>query len=122
MSELSKLKQRIRNLETTYNNQKNRALRFEKFYKDEKQKNIELEVVIKKLNQDKETDKHTIEEYKRMIFHKKSKSCNTESEHKSIFNEAKNKKRSKNSYKKPLPKKSEINFTYEYNISTCLDC
>ena len=30
MSELSKLKQRIRNLETTYNNQKNRSLRFEK--------------------------------------------------------------------------------------------
>ena len=73
MSELSKLKQRIRNLETTYNNQKNRSLRFEKLYKEEKQKNLEKDKLIKKLRQEQETNKQTIEEYLRMIFHKKFK-------------------------------------------------
>jgi hypothetical protein len=73
MSELSKLKQIIRNLKTTYNNQKNRALKFENLFKEEKQKNKLLEEEIKELKQGKETDKFTIEEYKRIIFHKKSK-------------------------------------------------
>jgi hypothetical protein len=76
MSELSKLKQRIRNLETTYNNQKNRALRFEKLYKKEEQKNQEKDKQIKELRQELETNKQTIEEYMRMIFHKKSKNKN----------------------------------------------
>ncbi len=122
MLTLSQLKQRIRNLETIYNNQKNRALKFEKLYKEEKQKNLELELKIKELKLDKETNKHTIENYQRMIFHKKSKHYDKEISHKSIFNEAKNIKRTTESYKKALPKKEDINFTFVYSISKCLDC
>ena len=122
ISELAQANIHLRNEKTKYNNQKNRALKFEKLYKEEKQKRIDLELNVKKLELEKETDKHTIEEYKRMIFHSKIKTCDKKSHHKSIFNEAKKIKRSKESYKKALPKKSEINFTYEYSISNCLDC
>jgi hypothetical protein len=76
MSEISKLNQRIRNLETTYNNQKNRALKYEELYKEAKESNLEKDEIIKKLKQEIETNKCTIEEYQRMIFHKKSKSKN----------------------------------------------
>ncbi|MDP2090341.1 MAG: transposase [Candidatus Gracilibacteria bacterium] len=122
MSEISKLNQRIRNLEVTYNNQKNRALKFEKLYKEEKQSNLEKNEIIKKLKQEVETNKHTIEEYQRMIFHKKSKILDNNTEHKSIFNEAKNIKRTNESYKKAIPKKEEISLSFEYNISKCPDC
>jgi len=54
MSELSKLKQQIRNLKTTYNNQKNRAKKFEKLYKEEKQSNLEKDEIIKELKQKEE--------------------------------------------------------------------
>ena len=124
ISQLAQVNIHLRNEKTKYSNQKNRALKFEKLYKEEKQKRLDLELKIKNLELEKETDKHTIEEYKRMIFHKKSKSnnCDNTSNHKSIFNEAKKVKRSKESYKKPLPKKSEIDYTYDYNISSCLEC
>ncbi|MBT3464037.1 hypothetical protein HN451_03550 [archaeon] len=72
MSELSQLKQDIRNLKTTYNNQKNRALKFEKLYKEEKQKNLEKDKIIEELKQKEETNNQTIEEYQRMLFHKKT--------------------------------------------------
>jgi len=124
ISQLAQANIHLRNEKTKYENQKNRALKFEKLYKEEKQKSLELENEIKILKQEKETDKHTIEEYKRMIFHKKSKSNDSinKANHKSIFNEVKNKKRSKQSYKKDLPKKSEIDFSFEYNISKCKFC
>jgi hypothetical protein len=72
MSELSQLKQDIRNLKTTYNNQKNRASKFKKLYKEEKQKNLEKDIIINNLKQREETNKQTIEEYQRMLFHKKT--------------------------------------------------
>jgi uncharacterized protein with PIN domain len=81
-----------------------------------------LEEKVKSLLQDKETNKQTIEEYQRMIFHKKSKSCDKETAHKSIFNEAKNIKRTKESYKKELPKKNEITDSFEYGIDRCPQC
>lgn len=123
-SELAQANIHLRNEKTKYNNQKNRALKFELLFKEEKQKVLELESEIKKLKQEKELYKQTIEEYKRMIFHKKTKSDNltNESAHKSIFNEAKNINRNKQSYKKDLPKKSEIDFSFEYNISKCKIC
>ena len=121
ISELAQANIHLRNEKTKYINQKNRALKFEKLYKEEKQKSLKFENEIKRLKQEKEIDKQTIEEYKRMIFHKKSDS-NKESSHKSIFNEIKNKKRTKQSYKKDLPKKSEIDFSFEYVISNCRDC
>ena len=73
MTEVSKLKQQLRNEKAKYNNQKNRALKFEKLYKEEKQSNLEKDVIIKELLQKQETNEHTIEEYQRMLFHKKSK-------------------------------------------------
>jgi len=122
LSQLAQTNIHLRNEKTKYNNQKNRALKFEKLYKEEKQKNLELELKIKELKQDKETDKHTIENYQRMIFHKKSKSCDNKTKHKSIFNEAKQVKRTNESYKKAIPKKENIDFVFEYNISNCKDC
>jgi len=122
ISQLAQTNIHFRNEKVKYNNQKNRALKFEKLYKEERQKRIDLELKVKNLNQEKETDKHTIEEYKRMIFHSKTKTCDTTSSHKSLFNEAKKIKRSTKSYKKELPKKSEIEFKFKYNISNCTDC
>ena len=122
LSQLAQTNIHLRNEKTKYNNQKNRALKFEKLYKEEKQNNLFLEEKIKILLQEKETDKQTIEEYKRMIFHKKSKTYSKEKAHKSIFNEAKNKKRTKKSYRKDLPKKSEITDSIEYKISRCPKC
>lgn len=122
ISELAQVNIHLRNEKIKYNNQKNRALKFEKLYKEEKWKRLELELKIKNLKQEKETDKHTIDEYKRMIFHSKSKTYDNKSNHKSIFNEAKKIKRSNESYKKALPKKSEITFKMEYSISNCTDC
>ena len=143
MSELSKLKQRIRNLETTYNNQKNRSLRFEKLYKEEKQKNLEKDKLIEKLRQEQETNKQTIEEYLRMIFHKKFKNksncsdcssdsksnwnCNDKEWNKKNWNnnenEWKNKpKRDSESYQKPEPKEEEVTDKFEYKIGNCFEC
>jgi transposase len=122
LSKHAKVNIELRNEKTKYNNQKNRAIKFEKLYKEEKQKSLILEEKVKILLQDKETDKHTIEEYQRIIFHKKSKTCNNENSHKSIFNEAKNIKRTKQSYKKQLPKKEEITDSIEYKINSCPKC
>lgn len=152
MSELSKLKQQIRNLETTYNNQKNRAIKFEKLYKEEKQKNLEKDEIIKELKQSQETNKQTIEEYLRMIFHKKSKkknnesNCNCDSKCSWDCNEAEwnkdnwnsnnnewsdNKteevvidkpKRDKESYQKPEPSEDEVTDKFEYKIKKCFEC
>lgn len=122
LSKLAQANIHLRNEKIKYNNQKNRAIKFEKKYKEEKQKNAILEEKIKTLLQEKETDKHTIEEYQRMIFHKKSKTSHNETAHKSIFNEAKNIKRTKNSYKKPLPTKQEITDSLEYKINRCPQC
>lgn len=120
----------LRNEKTKYKNQKNRALKFEQLYKEEKEKNKKLEEKIKSLLQEKETDTQTIEEYQRMIFHKKTSKDTFKNEHqteqetlhKSIFNEAKSKKRSKQSYIKPSPKKSEVKFHMIYEIDHCPDC
>jgi len=71
ISQLAQTNIHLRNEKVKYNNQKNRAFKFEKLYKEEKEKRIDLELKIKNLKQEKETDKNTIEEYKRMIFHKK---------------------------------------------------
>ena len=67
LSEIAQVNIHLRNEKTKYNNQKNRALKFEKLYKEEKQYNLEKDEIIKQLKQEKETDKHTIEEYQRMI-------------------------------------------------------
>ena len=122
LSEKAQINIHLRNEKIKYNNQKNRALKFEKLYKDEKQSSLEKDEIIKKLRQEIETNKHTIEEYQRMIFHKKAKYLDNNSEHKSIFNEAKNIKRTTESYKKAIPKKEEISLSFEYNISKCPDC
>jgi hypothetical protein len=122
VSKLAQVNIHLRNEKTKYNNQKNRALKFEKLYKNEKQKRLELEVIIKDLKQDKETNKHTIENYQRMIFHKKPKSCDNKTKHKSIFNEAKQIKRTTGSYKKNIPRKEDVEFIVEYSISNCIDC
>ena len=123
LSELAQIKIHLRNEKTKYNNQKNRALRFEKLYKEEKQKNLELKENNKKLKEDLERVTQTNEEYSRIIFRKKSYlNSKTQKAHQSIFNEAKNKKRNKESYKKKLPKKNEIFFSKEYNISKCKYC
>jgi hypothetical protein len=76
LSEIAQINIHLRNEKTKYNNQKNRAIKFEKLYKEEKQSNLEKDEIIKRLKQEKETDKQTIEEYKRMVFHKKSNSKN----------------------------------------------
>ena len=73
MSELSKIKQQLRNEKTKYNNKKNRSEKFENLYKEEKQKNLKKDEIIKDLKQKEETNKQTIEEYQRMLFHKKSR-------------------------------------------------
>jgi len=124
LSELAQVNIHLRNEKTKYNNQKNRALKFEKLYKEEKQKNSELENEIKKLKDEKETDKQTIEEYKRIIFHKKTKNNEDSNivKHKSIFNEAKKIKRTKETYKKELPNKEEITDSFEYKIKKCPKC
>ena len=64
LSKLAETNIHLRNEKIKYNNQKNRALKFEKLYKDEKQKCLKLELEIKELRQENETDKHTIEEYR----------------------------------------------------------
>jgi hypothetical protein len=122
LRELAQIKIHLRNEKTKYKNQKNRALKFEKLYKEEKQKKEELEKKIKKLLEEKETDKQTIEEYKRIIFHKNKNTQDKEPAHKSIFNEAKNKERTKDSYKRELPKEEEIIDTIEYGIKYCPEC
>lgn len=122
ISELAQANIHLRNEKTKYNNQKSRALKFEKLYKEEKQKNLELELKITELKKEKETDKQTIEEYKRIIFHKKSKICNKEITHKSIFNEAKKIERSIESFKKRLPTKEEITSRIKYETTRCHTC
>jgi excinuclease UvrABC ATPase subunit len=123
ISELAQANIHLRNEKTKYNNQKNRALKFEKLYKAEKQKNISLTEENKKLKEDLERVIQANEEYAKIIFRKTSKS-NTEKQeaHKSIFKEAKNKKRTKESYKKKLPNKKDITFSKEYNITNCKYC
>lgn len=122
MSELSQIKQDLRNYKTMYLNQKHKVLILKEENKKLKESLEEIEKQISILKQEKETDKNTIEEYKRMIFHKKSQSNNNESKHKSIFNEAKNIKRTIDSYKKSIPKKEEIDYSIKYDISICSDC
>jgi hypothetical protein len=76
LSELSKTKQQLRNEKVKYNNQKNRALKYERLYKEEKEKNKKLENENKELIEEIKRHKQTIEEYKRMLFNKKSKTKN----------------------------------------------
>ena len=66
MSELSQLKQDIRNLKTTYNNKKNRAIKFENLYKQEKGKNEELHKLNETLKEKLEISQQTNEEYAKM--------------------------------------------------------
>ena len=146
LSELSKVKQQLRNEKIKYNNQKNRALKYEKLYKEEKQKNLELENKNKELIEEIKRHKQTIEEYKRMAFHKKSNKkdncwndcwCNNDEDKdkdkdkddKSDDNnknkgkgKAKKKKRDKETYQKQIPDKSEITNNIEYKISKCPEC
>lgn len=122
LSPLAQANIHLRNEKTKYNNQKNRALKFETLYKKEKTKNEELESQIKKLLEEKEIDKQTIEEYQRMIFHKKITKQEHKRAHQSIFNEAKKTKRSQESYKKPIPKDSEVKLHVLYEIDRCPDC
>jgi len=137
MSELSQLKQDIRNLKTTYNNQKNRALKFEKLYKEEKQKNLEKDKIIEELKQKEETNNQTIEEYQRMLFHKKtnrwnnkdreSNSSNNEKTDKKETNNSNKKdnektKRDNDSFQKPEPKDDEVTHENEYKICNCPEC
>jgi len=51
MSDLAQVNIHLRNEKTKYNNQKNRALKFEKLYKENKQKVLELENEIKILKE-----------------------------------------------------------------------
>ena len=55
LSEIAKVKIVLRNEKTKYNNQKNRALKFEKLYQEEKQQNKTLEEKVKVLLQENET-------------------------------------------------------------------
>jgi len=135
MSELSKLKQQIRNLRTTYNNQKNRAKKFEILYKGEKQSNLEKDEVIKELKQKEETNKQTIEEYQRMLFHKKSNkwtkkdkknnSSNenqTDKEKNNSSDKKETQKRNTESYQKKEPTDEEVTHENEYLICKCPEC
>ena len=149
LSELSKVKQQLRNEKTKYNNQKNRALKYEKLYKEEKQKKLELENKNKELIEEIKRHKQTIEEYKRMLFHKKSKNknnnwnncwnncwCNDENsekvdnstkeenkdDNKNEENKTKKKTRNKETYQKKIPNKSKITNNIEYKISKCPEC
>lgn len=129
MSEISQLKQKIRNLETTYNNQKNRALKFEKLYKEEKQSSLEKDEIIKGLKQKEETNKQTIEEYQRMLFHKKSKWTKKDKENNSNSEntnddkkDKEKKKRDSDSYQKKEPSDNEVTHKNEYKICNCPEC
>lgn len=125
MSEISQIKQDCRNLRAMYNNQKNRALRFETKFKQQQQKNIELALRIEELEEQQQQNIQTIEEYQRIIFHKKSKKQeknDAEKAHQSIFNEAKNTTRTKTSYTRPVPHTSEITDSLECPIKECPEC
>lgn len=135
ISELSQVKIHLRNEKTKYNTQKKRALRFEERYKEEQRKNAVLNEQIQKLEEELIQVKQTNEEYARMIFRGKSKQDWSPSDegtekqaelqldaHTSIFNEVKNKKRSKDSYKKALPKKKEIGMSRDHPVDGCQHC
>ena len=145
VSELSIIKQQLRNEKTKYSNSIKRrdTLKNEKkILQNEKEKiNNELKKVKKKNKQllfEQEIDKQTIEEYKRIIFHWKAKknSKNTDEKDDSEnynWNEEnwskknkdwikKNKKRDKGSYTKPTPKESEVKQTLNYKIENCKYC
>ena len=130
ISELAKIKQQLRNEKTKYNNQRNRSKKYEELYKEEKQKNLEKDEIIKDLKQKEETSKQTIEEYQRMLFHKKSNKNkwnfnNTDSENKSDDNSQKDKekkKRDADSYQKKEPKDNEVTHENEYTICKCPEC
>jgi hypothetical protein len=130
LSELAQTNIHLRNEKTKYNNQKNRALKFEKLYKEEKQSNLEKDEIIKELKQIQETDKHTIEEYQRMLFHKKSKKWPWKKDDNKNDNEIdkedelnkEKKKRNKESFQKKIPKDEEITHENEYKIFNCPEC
>lgn len=144
LSDLAKVNIKLRNEKTKYNNQKNRALKFEKLYKEEKENNSKLLEENRKKDEEIKRHKQTIEEYKRMIFSKKSNwknsdnscsndctddcECNKNEEDNRINNNWKdsskwNKKwRNKETYQKKIPNKNDITNRFEYKIWKCPEC
>jgi len=131
LSKLAQANIHLRNEKTKYNNQKNRAKKFEILYKKEKQSNLEKDKIIKELKQKKETNKQTIEEYQRMLFHKKSNKNKWTSNNNEWKNNTGNKEnqedkekkeRDNSSFQKPEPKYEEITHESEYKICNCPEC